>query len=149
MTTYATYAEFTQVYSLRGVSQAEVESAHLPRAAAELNTRLGAYFTVPFSGNETAKWLNIDLAAAVILRRNLKQDENLKLEERIDKIITDIVSGNAPMILNDGTALFASAGGNQGFWSNTQEYKSVFDLRDPERQRVSLDLLDQLSDEDN
>ena len=107
--TYATFSEFTQVYSIRGVSQTEISSTWLPHGALRVNESLGGYFTVPFSdNNQTARDLSIHYGYLGLLNRTRNQTDSTELREYLDRRITDITCYNAPMILDDGTALYAS-----------------------------------------
>ena len=68
--TYANYTDFTAVYSVRGVSETEINSYWLSYGALRTNEALGGYFTVPFSSNnDTAKDLSIYFAYLGILDR--------------------------------------------------------------------------------
>lgn len=148
-TTYASFADFTSVYSLKGVDKAEVESSWLPYGALRVNESLGARFTTPFSSNnQTARDLSIRYAYLGILNRTRNQSDSDEMVRALDARITALNSGSAPMILDDGTSLFANQGGAES-WSSTQGYKPVFDMRDAEYQRVDPDLIRDLDSEDS
>ena len=147
---YATFSEFTAVYSISGVSQAEINSVWLFRGAEELNRRLGAYFTLPFSSNNTtARFLSIDMAYLGILRRTLKAKDSDELQAWINAQVKDIADRNTPMITDSGDLVTPSAGGVTGFWSTDQGFKPTFDTRDAEKQRISIDRQEDLDDQDN
>lgn len=140
MITYATFSDFTAVFSLKGVSQAEISSAWLPQGALRLHEALAGYFTTPFSDNNyTAKDLNIKYAYLEILARNRVQNNDIRVIEDIDKRIEDIRQRNSPMILNDGRPLFAATTKVDAY-STTQDYNPTFTVLDPRAQRVDPEL---------
>lgn len=147
--TYATYSEYTAVYSLKGLSVEAVNSTWLPYGALRVNEALGGYFTVPFStNNQTARDLSIHYARLGQLERTRNQDDSQELLESINSRITMIQCGNAPMITDSGDAFFADASATADAWSTTQDYKPLFDMRDPLDQRVDPDLIDSLWGDD-
>ncbi len=151
ITPYATYTDFTRVYSVSAfnVSQAEVESAWLPHGAVAVNEKLGNCFTLPFSSNNaSARDLNVHYAYLGILERTRNQEDSLELRNSLQDRISDICSGNSPMALDDGTALFPDGSTKFEVWSNTQEYKQTFDMRNPLYQRVDPDRIDDEWDAD-
>lgn len=149
MTTYATFSEFTQVYSINGVSQDEINNVWLPYGARRINEELGAAFTIPFSSNnETAKQLSIEFGYLGILLRTRDQNDSQEMREDLMDRIADIACHGKPMILTDGTGINPSKLTQAQFWSNTQDYKSVFDMRNASEQRVDPDQLNDLWAED-
>ena len=143
MTTYATYSEFTQVYSLQGITEAQINSYWLPHGALRVNEELGGLFTIPFSdNNQSAKDLSIHYAYLGILTRTQKTDDSDELEEQLDKRIQTIIERNA-MVLTDGSRLSVDGSIQHEVWSNTQDFKPVFDMRQDIDQRVDPDLIDQ------
>lgn len=114
---------------MSSVGSTAVNSTWIVYAENEINGRLGAAFTVPFSSNnQTAidliienTWLryqqskNSDLAAA--------------LRTAMDTRLARIMDGKEPMILADGTIMNAS-GGLGDAWSNTSGYHPVFGMGD-------------------
>lgn len=149
MEPYATYAEFTQVYSWRGVSESEISSYWLQYGALRVNEALGHFYTTPFSSNNvTAKDLNIHFAALGILIRTRKQEDSAELKKELEQRISDITSGGKYMILDDGTTIVPNENINSP-WGQTADYKPVFDLRDAEEQRIDPDRLDYVWSEDS
>ena len=147
---YATFSEFTAIYSVQGVSQAEISSVWLFKGAEELNRRLGTYFTLPFSSNNTtARFLSIDMAYLGILRRTLKAKDSEELQTWVNAQVKEIADRNTPMITDSGDLVTPSAGGATGFWSTDQEFKPTFDTREASKQRISLDRQEDLDDRDN
>lgn len=148
MPSYADYEAFTAVYSVKGVTQTELDSYWLQYGYLRLNEALGACFTVPFSSNNlTAIDLNVQFSMYGILvrTRNLRDSNELwrELQSRLD----DFKSGNAPMTLDDGTSLFSSNTLNEP-WSTTKDYNPVFDMRPAIDQRVDIDQLQDEYDRD-
>lgn len=147
---YADYTEFTRQYSLSGISQVEIESAWLPYGKNRVDEALGGAFTTPFSNNNsTAKYLNIDYAYLGILLKTRDPDDSRELLESLTRRITDIVCNNKPMVLSTGESVFPDRAISAEFWSNTQAYKSVFDMRDAREQRVDPDYIWELRNADN
>jgi len=150
MSTYATYEDFTFTYSLANIKQSQIESGWLPYGALRVNEELGGKFTTPFSSNNaTARDLNVRFAYLGILLRTRNPDDSRELSDNLEKRITDICCGNAPMILDDGSAVFVTKETNFDAFSTTESYKSTFDMRDPEDQRVDTDYISLLWDQDN
>jgi len=142
---YATYAEFTDVYSLRGVEETEITTYWLPQGALRVNESLGGYFTTPFSSNnETAKDLSIHYAyLGILARQRTGTSENLKVKQEIQDRLINIKEGNTPMILTDGTSLYSGTA-RVDAWSTTQDYNNTFNQLPPEQQRVDQDLIEDL-----
>lgn len=144
--TYATFSEFTDVYSVKGVPEAEINSHWLPEGALVVNEKLGGLYTTPFSSNnETAKNLSIHFAyLGILVSRTRKQDDSPELKGYLDQRVSSIVSSGAPMVLTDGTTIFPDKAGSPKYnaWSNTQEYKPTFDMRCAEDQRIDPDRID-------
>lgn len=138
---YATFAQFTDVYSLKGVSETEINSQWLPHGALRVNERLSGYFTTPFtSTNFTARDLSISYAAIGIFERTRTSQVNGSiLMSNTDQRITDIRCGNTPMIFDDGTALFVDDAKFDA-WNSTQTFEPVFNMLDAEQQQVDPDL---------
>lgn len=147
--TYATYSEFTAIYSLKHVSSSEITAHWLPHGALMVNEYLGKCFTIPFStNNETAKDLSIHFAFLGVLERTRNQDDSGELREHLENRIKNICEGNAPMITTSGEAIWPDIADKYDAWSNTQDYKSTFDMRDAINQRIDPDLIEDLWDED-
>jgi len=113
----------------RVATAAAAESAFVALAEAELDSRLGAYFTVPFSSdNLTAKALAIDLT--YILAAGPDDPERVAaVQTRVDKAIGELIDGRRRMMTSNGAAL-ASAGA-QTVWSPSQGYVPIFGLDHP------------------
>ena len=149
--TYATYSDFTLVYSFKGVSDSEINSYWLSHGALRVNEALGAYYTTPFSSNnETAKDLSIHFAALGLYKRTRNQTDSDELNDYIDQRLKDIVDNGASMITTSGDSLSfdKSRNNNNTITSNMMNYTSVFDMRCPIDQRVDPDLIDDTWDED-
>ena len=150
--TYATYSDFAQIYNLGPrIAQTEIENHWLPHGALVVNELLGKCFSVPFSSNnETAKDLNLHFAYLGILERTRNQEDSEELRNAINSRIENICKGNAPMITTSGKALWPDTDIANRFdgWSNTQDYKPTFDMRQAINQRVDPDLIDALWSED-
>jgi hypothetical protein len=148
MTPYATYAQFTQVYSIKGVSQEEIENYWLQHGSLRVNESLGGYFTTPFStSNHTARDLSIHFAfLGIQSRARTGQTADIKIKQELEERVTDIREGNTPMIFDNGSAIFASTA-KVDAWSSTQDYIPVFNMLDPVEQEVDPDLIEDLRNE--
>jgi len=149
--TYATFADFTAIYSLSPrVQQAEVESHWLPHGALLISEFLGKCFTIPFSSNnETAKDLNVHFAYLGILERTRNQNDSEELSNALMMRVKNICEGNAPMITTSGEAIFANDLNNKfDAWSNTQNYRNTFDMLDAECQSIDPNLIRDELDKD-
>lgn len=147
--TYATYSEFTQVYSAKGIDETLINSSWLPHGALRVNEALGGAFTIPFSdNNQTAKDLSIHFAYLGILNRTRNQDDSGELRAYLQQRVTDITCYNHPMITDTGEALYAGKPTTFNVFGSTADYKNTFDMRDAKDQRVDPDLIDDLFNED-
>lgn len=106
--------------------QTAIESYYILYGENELDQRLGQFFTVPFSSNNiTAKDLAIDMSYAIAIR----YDDPKKYEaisSRVDKIIGDLINGDAVMVTDSGDQL--TSNGTNAAWSNTMGYHSAFGM---------------------
>lgn len=146
MEPYATYTQFTSVYSAKGVSEAEINSAWLPYGADRVNEAFGGWYTIPFSSNNhTARRLSIDFAYLGILIRTRNETDSEELSNQLDKRIGYLTSSGAPMLTDSGESIFPNAAQNNVFdvYNVNGTDKPVFDMRDPVYQRVDPDLIDQ------
>lgn len=86
------------------LDERELTLYHIPYGIAELESRLSSVFATPFDGNNlTAKDLSIDL---IYLRIGLGKFEKADLvRERVDKLIADLIAGEAAMVYDDGTTV--------------------------------------------
>lgn len=149
MSNYATYVDFTAVYSVKGVSEAQINSAWLPYGTLRVNESLGGCFTTPFSSNnQTARDLSIHYAYLGILLRTRNQEDSEELKNDLILRVTDICCRNMPMILDDGTSIMPDKGSIFEAFSTTVDYKPTFDMRESENQRVDPDFIRDLWDED-
>ena len=147
--TYATYSEYTMVYSDKGVDEAHINSQWLPYGALRVNEALGACFTVPFSSNnQSARDLSIHFAHLGLLLRTRNQEDSQELKADLMSRISDICSLGMGMVTDSGDILSPSTTSVNEVWSNTQGYKSVFDMRDAVCQRIDPDYIDALNTED-
>jgi len=148
---YGTTDNFLQVYSaeIADITSEEIQNQWMPYGALRVNERLGRVFTIPFSSNNhTARDLSVKYAYLGILLRTRNIEDSKELKEDLDLRIKDIVDSNAPMVLDSGLSMFADGTSTLSSWSNTSDYKQVFDMRDAEYQEIDPDLLDDLWDED-
>lgn len=138
---YATYSDFTAVYSIKGVSQSEISSTFLPQGALRLHEALGSYFTTPFSSNNfTARDLNIKYAYLELQTRNRAvQETAAKIEKNVESRKNALIKKSSPMVLDDGTSLFSNTERENAF-STTQNYNPTFNMLDPKMQHVDCDL---------
>lgn len=111
--------------------QTAIESNYILFAEAELDGRLGGYFTVPFSSNNvTAKDLSIDLSyAKIIIYADPKVYKSIM--DQVDKRIDALISGDAYMLTTSQDQLESSAASDLA-WSNTASYNSAFAMVDAE-----------------
>jgi hypothetical protein len=147
MTPYASWEDFSRTYSAEAfrISRIEVESAWLVHGYLRVNESLGRCFSVPFSSNNlTARDLNVQFAFLGILERTRNREDSIELRNSIMGRISDICSGNSPMITDEGQPIY---GGENKIWSSIQNYKPVFDMRDPINQHVDSNRLDDEWDE--
>lgn len=130
---YCSYAEIqarfrqvSQVYSSNGL----VDSQYIYHAENELDSRLGKFFTVPFSSdNMTAKDLAIDMSYAKVIRYTDTKTHKAIMDE-VGKRIDDLIVGNAAMITSSGDTMFSSASISGQAWSNTMSYSPIFGMDD-------------------
>jgi hypothetical protein len=140
MITYASLSDFTAVYSLKGVTETEISSYWLQQGAVRVNEALGGYFTLPFSDNNySAKDLNIKFTYLEILSRNRSGQTDLNVRQEVEKRVQDIRERNSPMILDDGSTLFANSTKFDAY-STTQNYNPTFNMLDAKYQRVDNNL---------
>lgn len=139
---YATYSEFTEVYSIKGVSQSDITSYWLYHGSLRVNESLGGFFVTPFSSNNhTARDLSIHFTyLGIESRLRTSQPTDIKIKGELQQRITDIRCGNTPMILDDGTSVFASTT-KLDAWSSTEDYNPVFNMLDSTQQQVDPDLI--------
>lgn len=111
------YPETAKVYD---ASQAD--SSHVMYAINELESRLGNYFTVPFSENNlTAKDLAIDICFCKVYKYR-DQEKAAMVSSDVGGRIDALIKGRANMITTSGDQLM-SVGGT--VYSTTQNYHPV------------------------
>lgn len=142
---YASYSEFTAVYSVRGITQDDLETYWLSYGTLRTDEALGGYFSTPFSSNnETAKDLSIHQAyLGIQARQRTGQTADIKVKEEIEDRLTSIRCGNTPLILTDGTAMYAQTA-KVDAWSTTQEFENTFNQLNPIFQQKDTDQLEDL-----
>lgn len=107
----------------------EVNSSLIYPAEKYIDTRLGKYFTVPFSSNNyTAKDLTIEVVYWRYYQTINKEKAELK-KAAIDEIIDALIDGSAVMATTSGS-LDASASISGVGYSNTMSYHPVFGIGD-------------------
>ncbi len=147
MTQYASFADFTAVYSIRGVTEDSINSA-LIFGTTMVNERLGSQFTTPFSSNNrTATELTVDFAFYRLQVRTQAPGDSAETKLMLDDRIKALVEDGAPM-MTDSAAPIDTVNAANTVFSNTQNFKPTFDVRDPWHQRVDPDRLDALDDQD-
>jgi len=143
---YATVAQFTEVYSLKDVSSAQVLT-FLTRATVKVNEVLARAYAVPFGvDNASARELTIDVAALMYKIRTRDQRDSGELRTEVDGRFEALLEGRAQMVTDAGAVVTRSAGAVP--WSTTENYRSAFDLREPYEQRFDPDQLDYLHNQD-
>jgi len=141
MITYASYAQFTAVYSLQGISQTNIESYWLGYGALRVNEELASCFTIPFSStNHTARDLSIRFAFEGIQNRKQGNPIDLRVDTELTNRLDDIKNANKPMIYDDGSTIFATNYSNTTY-STTDDYYNVFNMLDVIDQHVDPDLI--------
>jgi phage gp36-like protein len=116
----------------------EVGSEMIYFAAVDLDSRLGAKFTVPFTGPPPVITdLTLDLVACrIYTTADPEKAESIckSVQDRID----DILDGKTKIVTASGTTLeFTGAG--QSVWSNMEDYAPVFSMLDPESEYSYVD----------
>ena len=148
VTAYATVAEFNTRFPNTQIPDADLSGYWLPHGALRVNEALGSCFSIPFgSNNETAKDISLSYAWLGLMVRTRPTADSQEIKREVEKRVADICSGSAPMVLTDGTAIYADSTGDQ-IYSNTMRYKPTFDVRPALRQHVDPDRLSDLDDKD-
>lgn len=144
MEPYATYQQYTMVYSEKGIGQSEISSYWLFYGAQRVNECLGGFYTLPFSSNNaTARQLSIDYGHLGILIRTRRQDDSEELINELEKRISYLTSSGSPMMTDSGESIFPDRNNVFDVYSSTKDWKPVFDLRDAVDQRIDPDQLDE------
>lgn len=129
---YATFADFTMVGSIPGLSQTDAEN-FLAIGSRRVDAALGSKYTVPFSSNVAAvNELTVLYARMMFFTRTRKKDDAEELRGLIKDWVSDIMDGNAPLVLTDGTTL--EVNGAHRPWSSTMNYTPTFNILDEEQQ---------------
>lgn len=145
---YATPDQFTAAYSYSGVSSAALDTHWLVEGALRVNELLGGHYTVPFDAdNHTARSLSIEFARMALLERTRKKDDAEEIGKSVMARVEALTDGGRPMYSDSGDTIYPSKASNNAF-STGQGFKSVFDMRDAEQQRVDPDLLKDERDRD-
>lgn len=105
----------------------EVNEAHIPYAVAELESRLGVRYAVPFeSTNLTARDLAIDITYIKLARGNSEKVTEVK--EHVDELIEALLSGEATMLDESGVVVPMDS---TGISSTTENYVPTFGIGGP------------------
>lgn len=105
---YITWDDVVNRFVLFGTVAGALKAAshYLHYAEGEIDSRLGAHFTVPFSSNNvTVRDLVIDMVYLRSIR--FKGDGYKDLKKEIDERLQRLISGDDVMITNSGTAMSA------------------------------------------
>jgi phage gp36-like protein len=142
---YANWDDVVESYPDINSNREEDEIENLiSYAEAEINSRLGSKYTVPFaSTNITVKVLTIDLTyVRALYRTDKKKYEQLK--KVVDDRIAQLLSGKAVMVDSGGEVV--SGGEISGaVYSSTENYTPVFDMDAIEDQYIDPDQLEDIS----
>jgi len=114
----------------------EIAGTYIIYAEEEVESKLGAYFTVPFSSNNlTAKNLMIDLSYGKML--SFKDSKKSKsIVDMVNSRVSDLISGKQVMMTTGGDVIDIV---RDSGWSNTESYTPSFDMNDPENQWTDED----------
>ena len=145
---YGTVDQLLVKYPHIDITSADLSGTWMPYGALRVNESLGGTFTIPFSSNNaTARDLSLDFAYHGILTRTRSQNDSQELGDAINSRILQLIEGELPMTTDSGDALYAD--GRPAVWSTHGNYKPIFNVGDPMRQRVDPDLLDELDSRDD
>lgn len=121
----------------------EVNSASLVYAEAEIDSRLGQKFTLPFSNNNlTIKDLCIDLT--YIKAANITIEERQILIDDLNMRVDDLLMGKSVMVVSSGVSI-ATIGDT--VFSSTMNDQPIFDLGHTLDMVVSSQYLDGLEND--
>ena len=142
MSRYIDWKDVVDRYrTLSDKDSTEVGSSFIPYAESEVDGRLAAKFTTPFSNNNlTVKDLCIDIT--FIKAGNLSVEETEKLQEAVDAKFERLLNGDELLVITDGTVIGQDIAGT--VYSTTQDYHPVFGMGNIEDMVVSSD---QITDE--
>lgn len=144
---YATLSDFTAVGSIANLSAADITGFFLPFGQSRVDAALGRKYTVPLSSNiPLVVQLNVLYARHAFYAARTKSDDAKELGKLIEEIVSDVVSGNVPLIDSAGLTIQPSNASGT-VWSNTMDHPPTFNLLPEEQQRVSRDLLQETRDE--
>lgn len=135
---YATYEDLINRYpALDDIGGSiDINSSHIHYAEVMLNSRLGQYYTLPFSSNNlTAKDLTIDL---VYIRyyETVKKEWAATKQKSLDKFIDGLISGDFVMVTTSHDVIQKDSS-RSTMWSNTEDYHPIFGVGDIEDMHVS------------
>ena len=104
-----------------------VGSSFIPFAETEVDGRLAAKYSTPFSSNNlTVKDLCIDLVYIKVGNLNIKETE--KLQAQVNSKVARLLNGEEIMITSSGDQIVPGVSG--GLWSSTGSYHPVFGMGD-------------------
>ena len=125
-----------------------VNSTFIAPAEAEIEGRLAAKYSVPFTGSPLkVRALVLDLVWAKYMRTRDPAMAAAMVED-INRQIADLLSGDEVIVLEDGTSVGPS-GTDDRFFHTQAGYKPIFDVRPAEDQRIDPDRLEAEYDEDD
>jgi len=130
-----------------GKTETEVNSDLIYYAEMELNSRLSAYYSVPFSASHpTVKDLAIELTyyKALVTKKPKEAEEVRKaILGRLD----DLKEGREFIFTGSNTTI-APSGQEDEIWSTTQDYHPTHGMLDPANEYTGIDS-DWLDDEES
>ncbi len=141
------YGKFAE--DIHGGSAPLVNSVTLFEAESIINGRLAIAFPIPLTGKppKLTRLVCDQAYADYLVSRNPEKAEALRME--IDAQLDRLVGGEEAIILEDGTAEFASEQQGAGVYHNLAGYKPTADMREPEDQNIDTDRLDAEDAEDS
>ena len=143
---YATLSDFTAAGSIANLSAADINGFFLPLGQSRVDAALGRKYTVPLSSNiPLVVQLNVLYARHAFFAARTRAEDAKELGKLIDSIISDVVSGNVPLLDSSGVTIDPSNAGAVP-WSNTMGHPPTFNTLPEERQRVSRELLNETID---
>lgn len=128
MATYATWEDLINRYPAMEAlgGSAEVNSSYIHGAERELESALGAFYTIPFSSNNyTATDLTLELAY-IRYYESVKPDWAEKKMEHFEKRIEKLIAGTMVMSVSSGDAVLSVSNPGGAAMSTTQDYHPTF-----------------------
>lgn len=142
---YIDWKDVTNRYRLVGKSldATQVGSSFVPYAESEVDGRLAAKFTVPFSNNVTAvKDLCIDLV--YVKAGNINVKESKRIMDAIDSKIMRLLDGKEMLIDDVGNVIHQSVAGT--IYSTTKNYAPTFGVGEVTDMEADPDRVDDEAD---